>query len=90
MLGGETMRLPVGGFRLKQPTLPLVETSLFEPSVDGGPVALSACGFLTASLGSIHDASAAAQSVAEKRRAGQRPNEVARLPGRANLQLEQR
>ena len=57
MLGGESKRLPVGGFRLNETTFALVETSLVQPAVDRRPVALSACGFLTASLGSIHDAS---------------------------------
>jgi hypothetical protein len=39
---------------------------LFQPAVDSGPVALSACGFLTASLGSIHDASAAGEERSRK------------------------
>ncbi len=81
MLGGENKRLPVGGFRLNETTLALVETSLVQPAVDHGPVGLSACGFLTASLGSIHDASAADRSVAEKRRAGQRHTSSRCPPG---------
>ena len=72
MVGGKSKRLPVRGFCLNETTLALVETSLVQPAIDRGPVGLSACGFLTASLGSIHDASAADRSVAEKRRAGQR------------------
>lgn len=59
MLRGETKRLPVGSFRLDKPTFALVKTTLFQPAVDSGPVALFTRGFLTASLRSIHDASAA-------------------------------
>ena len=60
MMWGETKRLPVRRFGLNKAALPLVKTSLFQPPVDGGRVAL-ACRFLTASLGSIHDASAGGQ-----------------------------
>ena len=74
MVRREAKRLTVGSFRLNKTALPLVETSLFQPSVYGGLVPLSPCGFLTASLGSIHDASAYGEtSLAERRRAGQRP-----------------
>jgi hypothetical protein len=67
MVGRESKRLPVGGFCFNETTLALVKSSLVQPAVDRGPVGLSACGFLTASLGSIHDASAADRSVTEKR-----------------------
>ena len=89
MVGRESKRLPVGGFCFNETTLALVKSSLVQPAVDRGPVGLSACGFLTASLGSIHDASAADRSVTEKRRAGQR-HTASLWPRRTYLLPEQR
>jgi hypothetical protein len=56
-------RLPVGRFCLCQAVGLLMDASLFEPGFDrrrGALVWYSSFGFLTASLGSIHDASTAA------------------------------
>jgi hypothetical protein len=63
MVWGELERLPVGRFGLCQAIGLLMDASLFEPGFDrrrGTLVRYSSFGFLTASLGSIHDASTAA------------------------------
>src|SRR5262249_49097606 len=76
MIGREFECLTVSRFRLRQAMRLLMEASLFEPRFDRRRRALAwcpSCRFLTASLGSIHDASAAAVlRVAENSPNGQR------------------
>lgn len=57
MVRGEIECLPVGGFRLEKTTGLLMHPALIEPGFDRRRGAGSSNGFLTTSLGSIHDAS---------------------------------
>ena len=66
MLWRESERLPVGGFRFGQTAGLLMPASLLKPNLDRRRRALFSCGFLTASLGSIHDASAAEREGSRK------------------------
>jgi hypothetical protein len=68
---GKFEGLPVRRFCFRETTGLLVRASLFEPGVDLPGRALVSSRFLTASLGSIHDASATGLRVAEKRPTGQ-------------------
>jgi hypothetical protein len=80
MVRGQFEGLPVRRFCFDETAGLLKCASLFEPGIDLPGRAFVLRRFLTASLGSIHDASATGLRVAEKRPTGQRWEKHVMIP----------